>query len=90
MDRDPFSFKSFRSNQPTKKSANRKPKGFVQPRQVEDRWNFYRKSLYIAKPGRGWPAWLIPLVVLILIITGRRGDWGKPEQPALWRGHLDR
>jgi len=60
----------FQSN--TKKAAvrqDRKNKGFVPPRLVEDHWNLYRKGLYIAKPGRGWPGWLLPLVAFVLIVA---------------------
>jgi hypothetical protein len=66
MDHKPFSFQPER---PRLKPDRRQKNGFVQPRKVEDYWNFYKKGLYISKPGRGWPAWLLPLLALALIVA---------------------
>lgn len=59
-------FKSEKNkNRPTR--AQRKY-GFVAPKKVEDHWDFYQKSVYVAKPGRGIPAWLLPLIILLVVI----------------------
>lgn len=38
------------------------------PRQVEDYWRIYRKGVYLEKPVRQGPAWLIPLLAFLLIV----------------------
>lgn len=58
--------KSFFSS---RKSRNKRKKRFSSPRQVEDYWNFYRHDVYIEKPGRRLPGWLLPLLALLLIIA---------------------
>jgi hypothetical protein len=76
MSHDPFSFRAFRGGKPPNQPASRKRQVVSSPRQVEDYWNFYKKGLTIARPGRGWPAWLIPLLALLLIVA--MVFWGVP------------
>lgn len=52
-----------------KRPDRRNRQGFVPPRQVEDHWNLYRKEIYVARPGRGLPAWFLPFLTLVLIIV---------------------
>jgi hypothetical protein len=66
MEYKPFSMTPAKNRQ---KQDRRQSKGFVQPRKVEDYWKFYKKGLYITRPGRGLPAWLLPLSALILILA---------------------
>jgi hypothetical protein len=68
MDREPFKLGQDGKPPRGNKQENR-PRVFAGPRQVENYWNFYKKGLTVAKPGRGWPAWLIPLIVLVLIVA---------------------
>lgn len=49
-------------------NRNTRKHGYVAPKKVEDHWDFYHKTVYVAKPGRGIPAWLIPLVILLAVI----------------------
>jgi hypothetical protein len=51
------------------KPDRRQKHGYVQPRNVEDHWNYYKRGMYISKPGRGLPAWLLPLVAFVLIVS---------------------
>lgn len=53
----------------TRNRGKKSERGFVSPRQVEDYWNFYRRDIYIDKPGRRWPGWLLPLLAFILIVA---------------------
>lgn len=57
---------SSRNRQHTK---NKKQRGFVAPRQVEDYWNYHNHDIYIEKPNRRLPGWLLPLIALFLIIA---------------------
>jgi hypothetical protein len=68
MDREPFSFRPA-EKPPRGIKRPRRRKGYVGPRQVENYWNFYKRGMTVAKPGRGWPAWLIPLIILVLIVA---------------------
>lgn len=62
-------YSPFQKEQPDDPGRRKSKQGFVPPRQVEDHWQFYRKGLYVARPGRNLPAWLIPLAALLLIIV---------------------
>lgn len=59
------------------KQAGRSNRGkYVNPRQVEHHWNFYKKGIYIAKPSSGLPGWFLPLIALVLIVV--LVFWGVP------------
>ena len=73
MKNNPFPFQSYQK----KAVADRRQKhGFVMPRKVEDRWNFYRKGMYVDRRKRGLPGWLLPLLALLLIVV--LVFWGVP------------
>lgn len=42
---------------------------YVNPRHVEDHWKIYRHGVYLEKPVRRLPAWLLPLLVLLLLVV---------------------
>lgn len=44
-------------------------RSWQQPRQVEQYWTFYKKGFYVSKRPSGLPAWLIPLVVFLIIVS---------------------
>lgn len=73
MKNDPFPFQSYQ-----KKDApdRRRKHGFISPRKVEDRWNFYRKGMYVERRRHGLPGWLLPLLALLLIVV--MVFWGVP------------
>ncbi len=58
------------------KQQRQTQRGSARLRKVEDNWNFYKKGLYITRPGRGLPAWLLPLSALLLIVA--LVFWGAP------------
>lgn len=51
-----------------KRQSGRQPESF-NPRHVEDHWKIYRHGVYLEKPIRRLPAWLLPLIILLLLIT---------------------
>jgi hypothetical protein len=60
----------FKAGQPPgKPKRQRHAKGFEPPKKVEDHWDLYHKGVYVTQPGRGLPAWLLPLLALVLILT---------------------
>jgi hypothetical protein len=68
MDREPY--KPGQDGKPPRDNRREnRPRVFAGPRQVENYWNFYKRGLTVAKPGRGLPAWLIPLTALVLIVA---------------------
>lgn len=73
MKNNPF---PFQSNQKKSAAGRRQKRGFVSPRKVEDRWNFYRKGLYVERRRRSLPGWLLPLLALLLIVG--LVFWGAP------------
>ncbi len=58
-----------RASQKKSRTDRKDRTGFMPPRKVEDHWNLYRKGIYVARPGRGLPAWLLPLLVLLVIVA---------------------
>ena len=67
---------SFQKGSSGKLPRSSHDKNGTAPRQVEHRWNFYRKSVYIAKARSGLPGWLLPLLALVLIVG--LVFWGVP------------
>ena len=48
---------------------SRSQQDYVKPRHVEDHWKIYRRGIYLEKPGRRLPVWLLPLLILLLLIA---------------------
>jgi len=76
MNNQPMPFNNGRQSPEPGRRGKARNQGFVPPRQVEDHWRFYRKGLYVTRPGRSLPAWLIPLIALLLIVV--LVFWGAP------------
>ncbi len=62
---------------------HQKPQGYVPPKTVDNHWNFYKKGIYIAKPGSGLPGWFLPLLALLLIVV--LVFWAAPSAIARWQ-----
>jgi len=65
MHDQPFPFQTDPKDR--KLSRRQLKQNYVPPRQAEDHWRLYRKGLYVVRPGRSLPAWLLPLLALLLI-----------------------
>ena len=62
--------KQLKSRQSSDSSRNKNiSRTWREPRQVDHYWSFYKKGLYVTKRTSGLPAWLLPLLVMILIIA---------------------
>lgn len=49
-------------------SKRQQRKGYQDPKKIEDHWDIFSQNVYVETSRRNIPAWLLPLIVLLLLI----------------------
>ncbi|MEA4887838.1 MAG: hypothetical protein VB070_00010 [Clostridiaceae bacterium] len=81
MMKEPYQLPRQEKGRPAGK--HQKVHGYVPPKTVDNHWNFYKKGIYIAKPGSGLPGWFLPLLALLFIVV--LVFWAAPSAIARWQ-----
>lgn len=52
----------------SRQDRHQQKKGYQDPKKIEDHWDIFSKNVYVETGRRNIPAWLLPLVVLLLLV----------------------